>query len=241
MASATSPFQSVSGLQYRVKSLPVQIGKVLLWMLCLEDLNRTIDEIFAELEKTGRASLLDELCPYFGTLWPSARALAEAIAEQPAPYRHCHVLELGCGLALPSLVAARLGAYAYVSDFHPDVPEFLRRNLELNELTGVEYGPIAWKDDCDSSATPPARRFERIIASDVLYEKEHPPKLAATVAHYLAPGGVALIADPGRPYLQAFVDDMKRRGFECETRIKRVDDVPAAREIFLLELRIGQT
>jgi hypothetical protein len=44
--------------------------------------------------------------PYWARLWPSGLALAAALAADP-PSPGVRVLELGCGLALPSVVAAR--------------------------------------------------------------------------------------------------------------------------------------
>ena len=38
--------------------------------------------------------------PYWARLWPSGRALARAVAQDPPP-PGARVLELGCGLALP--------------------------------------------------------------------------------------------------------------------------------------------
>ena len=39
--------------------------------------------VFRVLEETGRPELLEELCPYFGVIWPSARALSETLTELP--------------------------------------------------------------------------------------------------------------------------------------------------------------
>src|SRR4051812_16113062 len=49
---------------------------------CLENLNETIDQMFELLQKSGHQELLEELCPYFGVIWPSARALARHLVSQ---------------------------------------------------------------------------------------------------------------------------------------------------------------
>ena len=46
--------------------------------------------------------------PYWATPWPSGAVLAGAVADDPPP-AGARVLELGCGLGLPSIVAARGG------------------------------------------------------------------------------------------------------------------------------------
>src|SRR5271156_5841549 len=54
--------------------------------------------------------------PYWMHLWPGALALARRIAAAPGVGPGTRVLELGCGLALPALVAARRGAVAVATD-----------------------------------------------------------------------------------------------------------------------------
>src|SRR5688500_8682711 len=114
--------RSSDGFEYRTKILAESIGGVELRLECLEDLNQTIDDLFEELRRRGQPELLDRYCPYFGTVWPSARALAQVLALRGESLRGASVLELGCGLALPSLLAAKLGAEVVASDGHPDVP-----------------------------------------------------------------------------------------------------------------------
>ena len=49
----------------------------------------------------------DERIPYWADVWESAIVLAEELAEMDGS--GLSLLELGCGLGLPSLVAARVG------------------------------------------------------------------------------------------------------------------------------------
>ena len=58
---------------------------------------------------TEEAFEREELLPYWAHLWGSAVALAEAVAGEDMRGRR--VLELGCGLGLPSIAAAQAGAY----------------------------------------------------------------------------------------------------------------------------------
>ncbi len=47
----------------------------------------------------------EQFMPYWADLWPSALALADVVARRPPQGRR--VIELGCGIALPGIVAAR--------------------------------------------------------------------------------------------------------------------------------------
>ncbi|MGZ3697944.1 MAG: class I SAM-dependent methyltransferase [Bdellovibrionota bacterium] len=216
---------------YSLKTITESIGARSLQIQCLEDLNQTIDALFLELEKTGQASLLEELCPYFGVIWPSARALALEIDRLPErEIRARSLLEVGCGLALPSLLAGLRGAEVTASDFHPEVPEFLTRNQRLNEIQKLRYVHSDWQNSGQIS-----ERFDWVIGSDILYERQHPPIVARAIAERLAPGGRAIVTDPGRPYLQQFVTEMEERGFSTQLRTERVKDSPVDKDIFILE------
>ena len=108
----------------------------------------------------------------FGVIWPSARALASRLTTHELRGRR--VLELGCGLALPSLVAAKAGAEVTATDQHPDTERFLAENLERNRLQ-VRYARLDW-----SGAAPPEvpeRGFDLVLASDVLYAAPMPDGL----------------------------------------------------------------
>ncbi len=219
-------------LKYEMRREKVRAGAFTLEIEALDNLNRTIDQVFELLAKQGRPELLERLCPYFGVIWPSALALARWLAEIPSSQMMGRtVLELGCGLALPSLIAARRGAQATATDFHPEVPRFLSVNRLLNGAP-VEYVEADWlKDSCPELE---GRTFDLVVGSDILYERHYAAPVARAFAQYGKPGATLLLADPGRPYLQAFHDEMKRLGLGLETRILKID-APEPREIFLLE------
>lgn len=204
----------------------------------LENLEQTIDDLFIMLEKTGNPSLLEELCPYFGQVWPSARALGDylesAQLERSGP---TSVLEVGCGLALPSLYLARTVKYSKIaaSDFHPEVSAFLSRNLELNGIpkTKLAYFDLDWKKD---AAT--LEKFHVVIGSDILYEKQHPAEVADALVRLVRSKGRIIVADPARPYLQLFVDEMKARGWRADPLVRKVSDgTGGEKDVFILDFR----
>lgn len=215
---------------YLKKISTEQIGPFQLTIESLRDLNETIDGLFEALKVAVRPEdqerIFNDLCPYFGVVWPAARGLSEALAERLGEFVGKRVLEIGCGLALPSFVASLAGAAEVIAtDVHIEVPGFLERNLELNSLARVTYRELDWiRSEGDFGAA------DWIIGSDILYERQHPEHVAQVLAQGLSalPGTRALIADPGRPYLQAFVDEMKRLGYSAQTEIRRG-------EVFVME------
>ena len=68
----------------------------------------------------------DEFMPYWAELWPSGLALADYVATLDLAGRR--VLELGCGLALPSFAAALGGADVLATDWAPDALSLVAAN-----------------------------------------------------------------------------------------------------------------
>jgi predicted nicotinamide N-methyase len=175
----------------------------------LKNLNQTIDQLFDFLHQTNQESLLEQLCPYFGTLWPSGCALSEWILSENElkSFKNQRTLELGSGLALPSLLASKLGAKCSVTDFHPEVPKFLEKNCTLNGIETLKYFNLNWQEPHLEPGV--FGELDWIFASDVLYESHHPKILADTIQKYRSPHTRVVVTDPGRPYLQSFAGEME--------------------------------
>ena len=153
----------------------------------------------------------DEFLPYWAELWPSARALALAVAELPLD--GASVVELGCGLGLPSLVAAASGARVLATDWAPEALPFVAENARRNGLA-VGLLECGWAEPQQIIAGGP---FDLVLASDVLYERASVPLLVALLPRLVAPGGQALLADPGRPALEAFLAALAGGGWTVES------------------------
>lgn len=139
----------------------------------------------------------DERIPYWANVWESAIVLAEEISSLDGAGRR--FLELGCGLGLPAVVAARRGFAALASDYEEDALEGVRFNADRNGAGALGVRLLDWRrlpDDLGS--------FDLVGAADVLYEKHHAEALAAVIARTLADDGVALVADPGRARAAGF-------------------------------------
>jgi len=166
--------------------------------------------------------------PMFGLLWPSGAQLAARIALRPVTDGE-RILELGCGLALASLVGHRRGADMTASDCHPLAESFLLENLRLNQLGPMKYRHGHW----GGHAAAPARdelpasemldgRFQLIIGSDLLYERDDDGTLSRTIARHAAPGAEVWIVDPDRGNRAAFHRQMLAAGFSGrEERLDR--------------------
>src|SRR3954470_2523970 len=129
--------------------------------------------------------------PYWARPWPSGQALAAHLRERPPAGR---VLELGCGLALPSVVAART-ADVLATDGHTDAVVFAAHVLAINEVEG-EVAHVDWSNHGD--ALIERGPFDLVLAADVLYTKANVEAAKALFPRLVAPGGTLRIADPNR-------------------------------------------
>jgi ETFB lysine methyltransferase len=154
-----------------------------------------------------RAGISSATWPIFGMIWPVGIALAEDLTQ--IDIARLRILEVGCGLALSSLVLKRRDADITASDHHPLAREFLEHNTQLNGLPPIPYVDAAWE-----RPAPQLGHFDLIIGSDVLYEPNHAQLLAGFIEHHAKPRSELLIADPGRGYRGQFGKRMAALGFE---------------------------
>jgi predicted nicotinamide N-methyase len=139
--------------------------------------------------------------PYWATLWPSGRALAEAIAADP-PAPGARVLELGCGLALPSIAAGRAGAQVLATDGSSDAVVFAAHSLALNEVAG-EAAIVDWAEHGEALAA--RGPWDLVLAADVLYLRANVEVALRLLHRLVAPGGEIRLADPGRAGTRDFL------------------------------------
>jgi predicted nicotinamide N-methyase len=103
--------------------------------------------------------------PYWAELWPCARALASHLATLDLD--GVRVLELGCGLALPSLVAALRGAAVVASDVSADA---LERVAESGRRTLGRPLETLCADLHEPSALIARGPFDLVLGADLLYD-----------------------------------------------------------------------
>lgn len=166
--------------------------------------------------------------PLFGLLWPSGAELAAHLVLRPVRSGE-RILEIGCGLGLASLVGHRRGADMTASDCHPLAAAFLAENVRLNGLPPLKYRHGLWGlvDGCsiDINALPAASplandgsvnvtgRFDLIMGSDVLYERDEEGGLASFIETHASPVADVWIVDPHRGNRPAFNRRMALLGF----------------------------
>ncbi|MFL5826406.1 MAG: class I SAM-dependent methyltransferase [Thermoleophilaceae bacterium] len=147
----------------------------------------------------------EEFLPYWAELWPTSRQLAAAVAGRSL--HGARTLELGCGLGLGSIAAALAGGRVTATDWAPYAVEFAARNARRNGLQ-VEGLLCDWAHPEPIVERAP---WDLVIGSDLLYERRNLPLLTDLLPRLVDKSGEVLIADPGRPLEEAFLEDAGKR------------------------------
>jgi predicted nicotinamide N-methyase len=161
---------------------------------------RSADELINEIDFER-----DERLPYWADVWPSSTALAGLVSALDGRGRRA--LELGCGLGLVTIGALRAGFDVLATDYYEDALLFARRNGLSATGREPRTRHVDWR-----SFPADLGRFDLVLASDVLYEREYATLVADAIVASLAPDGIALVADPGRVALLSFVTACEQRG-----------------------------
>ena len=218
------PGSAVPG--YATRQLLVPVGGISYRLRVLSDRQQFADPD-VHSQRLGISSA--QWC-LFGQLWPSGRLLAQAMSR--ADIAGKRILEIGCGIGLASLVLQRRGADIVATDMHPLAEPFLAYNAALNALPAVHYRQMRW-----DQPLPTLGDFDMIIASDVLYERNHADLLSSVVARHARGNAEVLVTDPGRGNSAPFTRLMIAQGFDHSENRCAMDDADTAQRGRMLHYR----
>jgi predicted nicotinamide N-methyase len=152
--------------------------------------------------------------PYWAHLWIGARALARDLAESD-DLTGRRVLDLGCGLGLPGLVAAARGASVVFADHVPAALEFVRASAARNGFRAARCVAIDFTRDALDEA------FDVILGAEVVYDPESYDALCRFLDRHLAAGGTVRLTDAFRSDAERFFAALRARGFVGERSARR--------------------
>lgn len=157
--------------------------------------------------------------PYWAEVWPSGLELAYAVSGRS--WADAAVVELGCGLGLPAIAAARAGGRVLATDRSADALAFAAANAEAN-ATRIETAVCSWADaDLLVRRAP----WRLVLAADVLYGQRNVDELLALLPQLVDDGGEVWLADPDRPRTPAFLAAARATWRTVTTLPTRTQDV----------------
>jgi SAM-dependent methyltransferase len=135
---------------------------------------------------------------------------------------------------LAAFLRARFGIEPYSCDFNADACRMAALNAgggvdENGNNQGKAGAPAKGRVFCADFRAFPARTltdralpgrasFGLVLAGEMLYARENQIPILGFLSRHLAPGGQALLADPGRSAAEGFREASEAMGFGVETR-----------------------
>ncbi len=172
-SNALDAVLSKIGEHYKTVFEPVAIDGEKLELLQIEDMAALVESLTA-----GTRNLDLKTFPLWAKLWPASMLTSYALKSLPfAPGRT--LLELGAGLGLCGLYAAKLGYKTIISDNNPDSMLFAQANILKNNLQ--ESASVRKLDFTQDQLD---QRFDFIIGSEIIYiEDLHRPLIKFLLNH----------------------------------------------------------
>jgi len=150
----------------------------------------TVHDLESRLDRHRLLADDDYVPPYWALVWSGSIALGRLLGNA-IPCRGRHLLDVGCGLGLVSLVAARLGAEVTAIDREPVPVEFLRASAKH---LGLPVRAVV----ADLETKPWTRRFDVVVCAELLYERTRFEAMADALDAALESGGSIAVADARR-------------------------------------------
>lgn len=190
----------MSSLRYRYQT--IEFGKTDIHLRTLRD-NQQFSDDHDVAKNLGISSAT---WPLFGIIWDSATVLAHFMFDYNIESKR--VLEVGCGMALSSLLLNQRKADITATDYHPEAEGFLKINVLLNKGKQIPFIRTDWADEDNGLG-----KFDLIIGSDLLYEIDHIDLLSEFIDQHTNPECEVIIVDPGRAQHARFSKKMVSLGY----------------------------
>jgi predicted nicotinamide N-methyase len=183
---------------YDTEAFDVTIGSLPLTLLRVKDLERWVDR---------EALLRDETKepPYWAHVWTGALTLARYL-EAHVDCREMSVLDLGCGLGLTGIVAAKMDGRVVFADKEPAALVFATANAQRNDCRDSEVRILDFTSDVLN------QQFTLILGAEILYDRPTFPALVTFLERHLAPHGRVLLADAKRTNTADFYGLVEKAG-----------------------------
>lgn len=190
--------------RFDLKQEVFPIGNHAFPLYTISNIDQLLDEVAEQAD--DHEDIQDDRVPYWAELWPSALGMAEYLMEHKEFIQGKEVLEVGCGLGFPGIVAHHLGGQVHMTDYLPDALDLVQLNWQLNFGQKANASLLDWR-----SATP---EFEAdvVLASDVAYEKRAFEPLLDAFRVLVRPGGKLILSEPSRAWSQEFVRQLGTLG-----------------------------
>lgn len=198
----------------RIRYQTIEFGNVDIHVCTLRDNQQFLDPEDIALN----LGICSASWPLFGIIWPSSMVLAHYMAGHDTAGKR--ILEIGCGMALSSLLLNKRNDDITATDYHPEAGFFLERNAQLNDGKAIDYQRVDWANEDGNLGL-----FDIIIGSDLLYEDQHIQLVADFIQKHANPTCEVILVDPGRGRKTKLSLQLEKHGFSyTHTKPAHTDD-----------------
>lgn len=187
---------------YHVKNETITVNNIDFDIRSLKDRQQFCDD----RQQAALLGISSATWSLFGVVWPSSRILAATVSLLELEGKR--VLEIGCGIALTSIVLHKMGIDITASDYHPLAKEFLDANVLNNGLVPIKFQIGNWETE-----NPLLGKYDLIIGSDILYEPAHAESVSRFIDSHSGINVEVVIVDPERSNRARFTKNMAALGY----------------------------
>jgi predicted nicotinamide N-methyase len=166
--------------------------------------------------------------PFWAKLWPSSIALLDVLEAHPHLIQNKHVLEIGAGIGLPSLMMAGVAKSIQISDYDKEAVALLQKNIEHLQIQNAEALQLDW------NTIPENMQPDVILLSDVNYDPAEFDVLITLIDKFLTQGSSIILSTPQRIMASPFVQKLEASIMERYEAM--VDENGIQKEISILVL-----
>ena len=141
--------------------------------------------------------------PFWAKLWPSSIALLDVLKAHPYLIQNKHVLEIGAGIGLPSLMMADIAESVQISDYDKEAVALLQKNIEHLQLQNAEALQLDW------NAIPENIEPDVVLLSDVNYDPAQFDVLIQLIEQFILQGSSIILSTPQRIMASPFVQKLE--------------------------------
>ncbi len=141
--------------------------------------------------------------PLWSKIWEATAILAHRISKiKPDPEKR--FLELGAGMGVAGISAAKMGHRITITEYNKDALNFARVNAALNRIINPDIRELDWNSPFVEG------KFDYIIGSEIVFKEADIFSIGLLFQQYLKPGGTIILAEGMRKTTLRFVKEMEK-------------------------------
>jgi len=203
---------------------PIQLTQISAEKAIYIPLYEGVQEVYASMLKFDPATSF----PFWAKLWPSSIALLDVLKAHPHLIQNKHVLEIGAGIGLPSLMMADIARSVLISDYDKEAVALMKKNIEHLQLQNAEALQLDW------NAIPENIQPDVVLLSDVNYDPAQFDVLIHLIEKFILQGSTIILSTPQRIMASPFVQKLESCIIERHEAL--VDENGIPKEISILVL-----